>query len=217
MLNFILSLFKSLFGGSSNASSVTSPPGPPPLQIPEPQVASTIAYMLTMDQLRVIMPALPLPKADEYLPFLQSAMNEAQINTRLRVAAFLAQLAHESYQLKYMEEEASGAEYEGRKDLGNTQPGDGPRYKGRGPIQLTGRSNYTTYGAALGLDLVDNPEQAAMPQVGFRVAGLYWTKKGLNALADVQDFVTITKKINGGLLGLAQRQAFYDKALSVLS
>lgn len=116
-----------------------------------------------------------------------------------------------------MEEIADGSAYEGRKSLGNTQPGDGKRFKGRGPIQLTGRANYQKYGELLKLDLIGNPKQAATPAVGFRIAALFWKLHGLNQLADAGDFVTITKRINGGLNGLAERQKYHTRAKLVLS
>src|SRR3979409_69662 len=144
--------------------------------------------MLTDDELKQIMPNCPAAKRADYLPFIQQAMQEFDITAYLREAAFLAQLAHESAALRYMEEIASGAAYEGRADLGNTQPGDGKCYKGRGPIQLTGGANYKKYGDQLGLDLIDNPTIAATPEVGFRIAGLFWKSNGLNELADQQDF-----------------------------
>jgi predicted chitinase len=144
-------------------------------------------------------------------------MQEFQITSYLREAAFLAQLAHESGELRYMEEIASGAAYEGRKDLGNTQPGDGKRYKGRGPIQLTGRANYQKYGDLLDLDLINNPTMAATPQVGFRIAGQFWQLNGLNPLADQQNFKEITKRINGGYNGLVDRTMYYDRAKRVLN
>lgn len=171
---------------------------------------------ITLQQLRAIMPHLAQDTAAQYLPFLNSAMAERNITTPKREAAFLAQLAHESGELRYWEELSSGAQYEGRKDLGNTQPGDGPRYKGRGPIQLTGRNNYRAAGQALNVDLENNPTLAATPQVGFRVAAWFWDSHGLNALADNGDFVGITRVINGGLNGLQQRQQYYQQALHVL-
>lgn len=173
--------------------------------------------MVTDDELRQIMPNCAPAKRADYLPFIQQAMEEFEITTYLREAAFLAQLAHESGELRYMEELASGAAYEGRKDLGNTQPGDGVRYKGRGPIQLTGRANYQKYGDLLGVDLINNPTQAATPQVGFRIAGEFWKLNGLNQLADQQQFETITRRINGGLNGQADRVMYYDRAKKVLS
>ena|SRR5258708_2030293 len=173
--------------------------------------------MVTDSELGQIMPNCPAAKRAAYLPFIQQAMEEFDITAYLREAAFLAQLAHESAELRYMEEIASGAAYEGRKDLGNTQPGDGKRYKGRGPIQLTGRANYQKYGAQLGLDLINDPTIAATPEIGFRIAGLYWQSNGLNQLADQKQFETITRRINGGLNGQADRVMYYQRALKVLN
>jgi putative chitinase len=172
---------------------------------------------LTRELLRAIMPRLTVARADECLPCLEVAMVEAAITTPRRQAAFLAQLAHESGELRYFEEIASGEQYEGRGDLGNVRPGDGVRYKGRGPIQLTGRANYRAAGRALGLDLEGEPTRAADVDVGFRVAAWYWTTRGLNALADAGDFREITRRINGGFNGLAQREVYYQRALGLLA
>lgn len=176
---------------------------------------------LTLDHLRAIMPNLKPILAAKYLPMLRRAMAEAGIITPLRMAAFLAQLAHESGQLRYFQELASGDAYEGRVDLGNTQPGDGRRYKGRGPIQLTGRKNYRKYGALLGVDLEDEPERVAEPELGFRVAAMYWKTNGLNIIADQCDddkgaFDRITRRINGGLNGAKDRRSFYARACQTL-
>lgn len=172
---------------------------------------------MNLADLRAIMPRLRESEAKlMFLPLLE-AMEEFEINTPLRQAAFLAQLAHESAELRYFEEIADGSAYEGRTDLGNTQPGDGKRYKGRGPIQLTGRRNYRAAGAALDLPLELKPEMAAQISVGFRVAGWYWTTRKLNALADACHFEAITKSINGGYNGLAQRHRYYERALEILS
>lgn len=173
--------------------------------------------MVTDDELRRIMPNCPAARRTDYLPFIQQAMQEFLITSYWREAAFLAQLAHESGELRYMEEIASGSAYEGRRDLGNTQPGDGKRYKGRGPIQLTGRANYKKYGDLLGLDLVNNPTIAATKEVGFRIAGQFWKLNGLNELADQQKFETITRRINGGLNGQPDRVKYYNRAKQVLS
>ncbi|MDX2009880.1 MAG: glycoside hydrolase family 19 protein [Myxococcaceae bacterium] len=171
---------------------------------------------VTVDQLRRIMPRLALADARRYLPFLNTAMAEVNITTPKRQAAFLAQVSHESGQLRFFEEIASGAAYEGRRDLGNVRPGDGRRFKGRGPIQLTGRATYRAAGRAPGLDLENRPTRAADPDVGFRVAGWYWKTRDLNALADRGDFVEITRRINGGLNGLADRQQAWARARAVL-
>lgn len=189
----------------------------PPLILEFPTSPLEVTLMLTSELLRKIMTRCPASKLAEYFPFIEQAMQEFEINTPLRQAAFIAQLAHESCELKFMEEIASGAAYEGRRDLGNTQPGDGKRYKGRGPIQLTGRANYKRFGDLLGLDLVNNPQLAATPQVGFRIAGLFWKSHGLNELADQQKFQTITRRINGGLNGQADRVKYYNLAKKILT
>jgi putative chitinase len=127
------------------------------------------------------------------------------LDNHLRLMHFVAQLGHESGSFKYMQEIASGAAYEGRQDLGNTQRGDGVRYKGRGPIQLTGRANYRTYGRSLGMDFERHPEIVATPSVGLLIACKYWADKGLNNLADAGDINAITRRINGGLNGYDDR------------
>lgn len=168
--------------------------------------------MISIEHLRSAMPNAKAASLKAYLPHLQSAMQEFGINTPVRAAMFIAQLAHESGELRYMEEIASGAAYENRRDLGNTQPGDGKRFKGRGAIQLTGRSNYEKFGRLLGVDLVRNPQLAARPEYSFRIAGLYWQQRGLNALADAGNFREITKRINGGYNGYANRVSHLNKA-----
>src|SRR5262249_26895370 len=148
-----------------------------------------------------IMPKLPEHNRKLYLPFLVSAMGAYEINTPLRAAAFLAQIAHESAELKYFEEIWGPTKQQKRYEppselatrLGNTQPGDGYRYRGRGPIQLTGRANYKKYGDLLNLDLENNPDLASSPHVAFATAALYWQSHGLNELADLEDFVSITE------------------------
>lgn len=127
------------------------------------------------------------------------------LTTPQRFAHFIAQVAHESGGFRYMEEIASGAAYEGRADLGNTQKGDGVMYKGRGVIQLTGRANYRAYGQALGIDLERHPHIASTPSIGLLIGCKYWADKDLNTLADADDIKTITRKINGGLNGFDDR------------
>lgn len=156
---------------------------------------------------------------DTYFLPINKALAEFEINNLRRMAAFLAQLSHESGNLRYAEEIASGSAYEGRRDLGNIYPGDGVRYKGRGLIQLTGRANYRTYGAKLGLDLIEDPTQAAQPLHAARIAGLYWQVNGLNRIADQNTegaFRQITKRINGGYNGLEDRLKRWHKAKEVL-
>ncbi|WP_164019072.1 LysM peptidoglycan-binding domain-containing protein [Pyxidicoccus trucidator] len=192
------------------------PSNPPPVGgVGGPKPAPGGSAGVTVAQLRGVMPNLSQAKAEQYLPHLNQAMAEANITTPQRKAMFLAQLAHESGQLRYMEEIASGAAYEGRRDLGNTQPGDGVRYKGRGPIQLTGRANYRAAGQALGIDLEGNPARAKDPDVAFRIAGWYWQSRNLNSYADAGNFREVTRRINGGYNGMADREAYYRRAQDV--
>lgn len=144
--------------------------------------------------------------------YLPAEMEKAGINTRLRIAHFLAQLCHESDHFRTMREYASGAAYEGRHDLGNVRAGDGRRFRGRGPIQITGRYNYEKYGKKLGIDLVNKPELAETPEIGVKIAVQYWTDNNLNALADKDDVRRITKRINGGYNGLNSRIAMLENA-----
>ncbi|HYI00066.1 peptidoglycan-binding protein [Hyalangium sp.] len=199
---------------TAKAGGSSGPTGPGPVTGPgnEPGPAGGVS----MQQLRSIMPNLSEARAQQMLPHLNAAMQEAGINTPKRQAAFLAQLAHESGEFRYMEEIASGADYEGRTDLGNTEPGDGMRFKGRGPIQLTGRSNYRAAGQALGIDLENNPTRAADPDVGFRTAAWYWNNRNLNQYADAGNFDAITYRVNGGYNGKASRDEYYARALQVL-
>ncbi len=161
-----------------------------------------------------------MPKARQragiFLPGLNAAMAEFEINTPRRQASFLAQLAHESGQLLYVREIATGAAYENRKDLGNTQPGDGVRYRGRGLIQLTGRLNYTKCMLALDIDCVERPELLEQPINACRSAAWFWKSHGLNELADAGDQIKVTKRVNGGVNGLADRLEFYLRAADAL-
>ncbi len=160
-------------------------------------------------------------QAGVFVPVLNAAMNRYGIVGAARVAAFIAQVGHESGQLRYVREiwgpTAQQAGYEGRADLGNTVKGDGSKYRGRGLIQITGRANYAACGEALGLDLINKPELLELPQHAAMSAAWFWSTKGLNTLADLGEFVKITRRINGGVNGLADRQALYEKALKVLA
>jgi len=142
------------------------------------------------------------------------------INTPLRVAAFLAQIGHESGRLRYVKElwgpTVWQQGYEGRADLGNTQKGDGSKFRGRGLIQITGRYNYRLCGEALGLDLLEHPELLEDPHYAVMSAAWYWDGRCLNKYADAGDFDHITRRINGGDNGKADRDALYQRALVLL-
>jgi putative chitinase len=167
--------------------------------------------------------ASPVTSA-KWLGVLQSTCDQYVINTPERIAAFLAQIGHESMHLIYTRElwgpTAAQRAYEPpsakSKELGNTQPGDGKRFCGRGLIQITGRGMYMRAGAALKLDLLAHPELLEAPSNAAQSAGWFWSIHGLNALADAGEFETITRKINGGLNGEADRLALYDSAKKAL-
>jgi len=154
---------------------------------------------------------------------LEVALNDTfekfEINTPLRQCHFLAQVMHESGCFKYDRELWGPTEtqkrYEGRKDLGNVYPGDGFKFRGRGWIQLTGRANYESFGKAIQMDMGQNPDMVArMPWVAL-AAGWFWDTRNLNALADIDDVVTITKRINGGKNGLDDRKKWLLKCKQV--
>ncbi len=137
-----------------------------------------------------------------------------------RLAHFLAQVAHESGGFKYMEEiwgpTPAQKGYEGRKDLGNVVTGDGLLFKGRGPLQLTGRANYRDYGRFLGVDFMNHPEIVAFPSIGLWVACEFWKRNFLAPLADKNDIEGIAKRINGGLNGLDDRKAWLGRIRKVM-
>lgn len=173
--------------------------------------------MITLDDLAAICPHTKRERLELFLEPLIAAMAEFEINTPARQAAFIAQIAHESGGFRYVRELASGEAYERRSDLGNTEQGDGPRFKGRGLLQITGRANYAACGDALGLDLLAHPELLEEPIHACRSAGWFWQTRRLNARADAGDFIGITKRINGGTNGLADRVAYHGRALEVLA
>lgn len=137
------------------------------------------------------------------------------VNTPLRTAHFLAQVGHESMSFVYTEEIASGIAYEGRKDLGNTEKGDGIRFKGRGLIQLTGRKNYSDYGDYACLNLLSKGNERLVslhPVYALDASLWFWDKRKLNTYADKDDLRAITRRVNGGYNGLTDRQSYLDRA-----
>lgn len=214
-------------------------PDPPPVVAPN-------VNQITGTELRAIVPTLSVSKVSEYIPALNGAMQEFSINTPLRQCAFIAQTAHESagysafvenlnYSAKALvatwpsrftaetaaayarkPEKIANRAYANRLGNGNESSGDGWRYRGRGVIQITGRSNYQACGTALGLDLLTLPELLEGIPAAFRSAAWFWNSKSLNTLADAGDFVGITKRINGGTNGLEDRLAYYGKAKTAL-
>ena len=176
---------------------------------------------------------------------LQAAFDKYDINTLKRQAAFIGQCAHESANFKVLQEnlnysaeglmktwpsrfstkeiadqyarqpaKIAGKVYNGR--LGNTSEEEASKYLGRGLIQLTGKENYERCGLAIGVDLLSNPDLLLDPRYAAMSAGWFWNKKGLNELADAQEHGQITKRINGGTLGLDDRLQKTTKALAAL-
>ena len=185
---------------------------------------------LTINQLLEIMPSLSRERALEFIDSLNSAMEKFKIDTPVRMAAFLAQLAHESGSLHYVREIASGKAYDGRVDLGNTKPEainaaaargttPGPFYRGRGLIQVTGYDNFAACSQVLFNDrevLTNHPEILERTLFACLSAAWFWWSRGLNAYADAGLFEKITRRINGGLNGQADREWFWKRAKRAL-
>ncbi|AYQ98428.1 lysin A [Corynebacterium phage Kimchi1738] len=168
---------------------------------------------------------LPMARYQELHPHYENAMRAANITNVNRAAMFAAQLRHESVGLKYMEEIASGSAYEGRSDLENIYPGDGVRFKGRGPIQLTGRKNYrafTQWANANGYSNIDfeaEPTKLSEPKWGFLAASYYWvvSRPNLNKWSDEKNVLNASREINGWVErpnGLAERTSFFNEILA---
>ena len=212
--------------------------------------------LITVDELRRLMPQLSLADAGTYAPLLDAAMREFSIDNKRRRCAFLANLAHESQQLTRWEENLNykaprlmevfdkyfnpnqarqyahkpkmiaARVYANRMGNGNEESGDGWTYRGRGPIGLTGKTNYLAYSHLLRINLVGDPDLAAHPEHGFRIAAAFWNSRKLNALADHLNFkgdkderevfIEITISINGGMNGLTDRLNYFRVAKQVL-
>ncbi|WP_138469026.1 peptidoglycan-binding protein [Poseidonocella sp. HB161398] len=147
----------------------------------------------------------------------EQVLRRYEIDSALRIAHFMGQVTHECAGFRTTEEFASGAAYEGRADLGNTEKGDGRRYKGRGLIQLTGRANYRQMGERLDLPLEETPHVAAQPLASLRIACEYWESRGINAICDRDDLIGVTKLVNGGTRGLQDRAGYLRKAKTALA
>jgi putative chitinase len=175
--------------------------------------------LITAAQLRAIMP-LAGARADVFAPLLAAAMLLFEVNTLTRTAAFLAQTGHEAGQLRLLREiwgpTPTQFRYEGREDLGNTEPSDGKRFMGRGLIQITGHKNYLLCGFGLHLNLMAHPELLEQAEHAAASAGWYWHVNNPNRFDDAGDFIGLTHAINGGTNGIPDRRALRSKAKSVL-
>jgi putative chitinase len=154
---------------------------------------------------------------DGFADALPASCEKYEIDTPVRRQHFIAQCAHESDHFRTTKEYASGAAYNGRKDLGNTEPGDGPRFKGRGLIQLTGRYNYEKAAEAFGEPFVEEPELVERFPWAASVSAWWWATHGCNELADKDDVVAVTKRVNGGTLGLDSRKAALGRARTAIA
>jgi predicted chitinase len=171
-------------------------PGPMPASGP----AAKFDFNITPEQIAAALGA-PLENVQANWPVISQALKEAGITSKDGVIAALATIGVETGGFKPIPENASGAAYEGRADLGNTHPGDGERYKGRGFIQITGRANYAAYGQKLGIDLVGNPELALRPDVAAKILAQYFTDRGIAQKAEAGNWQGVRTAVNGGLNG----------------
>lgn len=171
----------------------------------------------TKEKLAIVLPLAANSRLDMYFEPLKAGMTKYGITTALQAAHFVAQLGHESMSFLYSEEIASGSAYEGRTDLGNTQPGDGRRFKGRGLIQLTGRANYAAYSKFTGVNYLAQPERVSTdPVVAVDVSCWFWKDRGVYKLAEQDDVKAVTRRINGGFNGLDDRLQNLRRAKAVL-
>lgn len=174
---------------------------------------------VTLEQLAYIMKGAKRATLEQHLSFANGCMNTFEINTPLRRQHFLSQVGHESASLKYMHETASGAAYEGRGDLGNTQPGDGKKFRGHGPIQVTGRNNHQEFFNFIGRpELINTPEILETDlALAWMASGWYWMSRRLNKYADADDVRAVTLRVNGGYNGLADREQYLARAKEVIN
>lgn len=173
------------------------------------------SLLVTWDQAAAIF--TPKYLTTEKLASLNECLIRFEINTKPRIRHFLSQIAHESGELHWTAEIASGADYEGRRDLGNIYPGDGQKYKGVDFLQMTGRSNYQSFSLFIGDPKVMKGWKYVQDNYMFLPSGYWWYRNKMNDLCDRGGSVEqVTKRVNGGYNGLADRQHYYEKALRAI-
>lgn len=173
------------------------------------------AYRLGWRSVRYVCPNLSVARAKQIADAAGPSFVAEGITTAKRAAAAVAQMAEETDGFRTFAEYASGAAYEGRRDLGNTKRGDGRRFKGRGSIMCTGRTNYGAMARRFHHDFVEHPADMALPKWALKVGAAWWHDHDCNQLADSGDFVALTREINGGTNGLAEREAYHRRARRV--
>jgi putative chitinase len=173
--------------------------------------------LITKKQLSRIWDVSETTISDRIINDLNACLVRFQINTSVRIRHFISQISHESGGGKWMKELASGDDYEGRKDLGNTQPGDGRKYKGAGFIQLTGRANYSDFSKYMNdPKVMDGVDYVALNYPATS-AGFWWYNNRMNALCDRNPLIEeVTRKVNGGLRGIEDRKVYYNRCLEVI-
>lgn len=188
------------------------------LPVEEPQPARQPDLAVTVGRLARLAPVGKAEIMNNIALHFERLAAEAEVTTPLRVCHFLAQAAHESDRFRTLEERggpAQFARYEGRADLGNSEPGDGARYHGRGLFQLTGRANYRRIGRMLNVDLESRPELVLDPRISVQIAFAYWRDRKINAAADRDDIGRVTQLINGGANGIADRRQLLTTAKGI--
>lgn len=183
---------------------------------PTTPATAASGQLITVEQLIKIAPHASQSRLHELAPGINQTLEQFKIDTILRIAHFIAQVAHESGSFNYMEEIASGEDYEGVDDLGNVQPGDGIKFKGRGLIQLTGRTNYQNFSKAMNIDFIAKPELVAKAPYAILAAGWFWDTNHINRHADNDDVERVTEVINGGHNGLDDRREYLAQAKLIL-
>lgn len=173
--------------------------------------------LITKKQLSHIWDVNETTISDRVIDDLNRCLTRFEINTPNRIRHFIAQISHESGGGKWMKELASGDAYEGRKDLGNTQPGDGRRFKGSGFLQLTGRANYSAFSKYMNNPrIMDGVDYVALNYPATS-GGFWWMNNKMNALCDTNPTVEqVTRRVNGGLNGIADRKVYYNRCLDVI-
>lgn len=172
--------------------------------------------MITTGLLLAVMPTAAT-RIDRFAMNLAVGCAHFDIGRPERVAHFLATIAHESGELRYTRELANGEAYEGRKDLGNVRPGDGKRFKGRGLIQVTGRTNYAKASRELGTDYETYPALLERDADAALVSCWWWSAHGCNELADTRSVEAVCRRVNGGLNGIEERRKYYERAVRALN
>lgn len=179
-----------------------------------------MAYTITSTELQSIVPSLKGEKLNSCVYGLNESFAYLDTDNPICVAMYIAQIAHESGGFIYVKELASGIAYEGRKDLGNTSPGDGVKYKGRGWIQITGKNNYKELSTAFNTDFVSNPILLEQFPWYAKSAAWFWNSRNLTKIAELgteEAFIKVTKRINGGTNGLEDRKKYWGRAKVALN